>query len=270
MVSQPAPGFMQPRGQNSFAFGPGLQQPQQPSQQQPPHSSQTSLPHTPLQPQGQQTQQQQTTNANSSLPPHLAQNALSSLATAPSTSSASEVGLDPNDFPALGSMPANSLSTPSTTNAASYATQAGTAVGGASSAGPTGNGATSQQRDFTADDFPALGGQTPASQQPPNADGHPPGLNGFQQPNDQQHRQTLLGSLTGGQQQPGLLNLGRAGGSLAGFQSEADKRVRSFCSLYAARPSSIRRSRFRIMILVYFIIFDGPNVLTPSYCRIMP
>ncbi|TCD65827.1 hypothetical protein EIP91_002177 [Steccherinum ochraceum] len=121
-------------------------------------------------------------------------------------------------------MPANPLSTPSTNNAASYATQAGTAVGSAPNTTQTGNGIPSQQRDFTPDDFPALGGQTPSSQQPPNADGHPPGLNGFQQPNDQQHRQNLLGSLTGGQQQPGLLNLGRAGGSLAGFQSEADKR----------------------------------------------
>jgi len=103
-------------------------------------------------------------------------------------------------------------------------TQAGTAVGGASNTAPTGNGATNQQRDFTPDDFPALGGQTPASQQPPNAEGHPPGLNGFQQSNDQSHRQGILGSLAVGQQQPGLLNLGRAGGSLAGFQSEAEKR----------------------------------------------
>lgn len=245
MVSQPTPGFIQQRGQNSFAFGTGLQQSQQ-SQQPQPHSSQASLPHTPLPPQGQQTQQQpqqQTTNANSSLPPHLAQNPLSSLATAPSTSSASEVALDPNDFPALGSLPANSLNTPSATNAASYATQAGTAVGGGSSAVQAGNGTSNQQRDFTADDFPALGGQTPASQQPPNTDSHPPGLNGFQQANDQQHRQSLLGSLTGGQQQPGLLNLGRAGGSLAGFQSEADKRVRlPSHSCYSPIPCCLRRA----------------------------
>ncbi|KAH8086001.1 hypothetical protein BXZ70DRAFT_956790 [Cristinia sonorae] len=222
MVSQPTPGFMQQqqRGQNAFSFGPGLQQ-----QQQQPHTSQTPLPHTPLPPQGQQTQQQQqTNNATPSLPPHLAQNNLSSLATAPSTSSASEVGLDPNDFPALGSIPTSNLNTPSAANTTSYATQAGTAVGGASNTGHVGNGAANQQRDFTPDDFPALGGQTPASQQPPPTDGHPPGLNGFQSSNDQQHRQTLLGSLAGGQQQPGLLNLGRAGGSLAGFQSDAEKR----------------------------------------------
>lgn len=92
------------------------------------------------------------------------------------------------------------------------------------------SGGVSGQRDFTADDFPALGGsgqstqQQPSAQAPPNGDGHPPGLNGFQQ-NNEQHRQSLLGSLTGnGQQQPGVLNLGQAR-SPANFQSEAEKRV---------------------------------------------
>ena len=178
------------------------------------------LPHTPLQP----TQpQNQPSNANTSLPPHLQQNAIGTLGTAPSVSSTSEVGLDPNDFPALGSTPANALNTPSTTNATSYATQAGTGVGAAGSGGQGASGAN-QQRDFGPDDFPALGGQTQSSQsaqqqQAPTADGHPPGLNGFQQ-SDQQHRNNLLGSLSGGQ--PGLLNLGQS----RGFQSEADKRVR--------------------------------------------
>lgn len=83
------------------------------------------------------------------------------------------------------------------------------------------------QKDLTADDFPALGGTIQPSQQPPSAqglpsvDGHPPGLNGLDQ--QQQHRQSLLGSLTVvGQQQPGLLNLGQAA---RGFQSDAEKRV---------------------------------------------
>lgn len=116
--------------------------------------------------------------------------------------------------------------------------------------GPQGNGtqgsstaAGTQSRDFTLDDFPALGGPTQSSQHPqPSqtnpADGHPPGLNGFQNHGDQQHRQNLLGSLTGapaltpslasGQQQPGLLNLGQARNVHTGFQSDVEKqRVRN-------------------------------------------
>lgn len=139
-------------------------------------------------------------------------------------SSASEVGLDPNDFPALGSTP-TSLNTPSTTNATSYASQAGTGAGAVGNGAHPGVGVAGQ-KDLTADDFPALGGiqQQQSAQALQNVDGHPPGLNGFQH-NDQQHRQNLLGSLTGGgQQQPGLLNLGNRS-----FQSEAEKRV-SLCS----------------------------------------
>lgn len=101
--------------------------------------------------------------------------------------------------------------------------------GGQAASGVGGN----QPRDFTPDDFPALGGQTSHQQQPSqsNADSHPPGLNGFQQHGDQQHRQSLLGSLTGGQtpsqQQPGLLNLGQARNVHPGFQVDAEKqRVR--------------------------------------------
>ncbi|OSX57226.1 hypothetical protein POSPLADRAFT_1174699 [Postia placenta MAD-698-R-SB12] len=154
----------------------------------------------------------------------------------PSVSSASEVGLDPNDFPALGSTPAANSNPASSNNTTSYASQAGTGVqmgagtnGGQAASGVGGN----QPRDFTPDDFPALGGQTSHQQQPSqsNADSHPPGLNGFQQHGDQQHRQSLLGSLTGGQtpsqQQPGLLNLGQARNVHPGFQVDAEKqRVR--------------------------------------------
>ncbi|TFY57530.1 hypothetical protein EVJ58_g6966 [Rhodofomes roseus] len=109
----------------------------------------------------------------------------------------------------------------------------GTGASGVQAA--AGNGA-SQDRNFGPDDFPALGGQNQTSHQQQQAhqhtsDGHPPGLNGFQQA-DQQHRQSLLGSLTGGsqtpalgsgQQQPGVLNLGgQARGVHPGFQTQSD------------------------------------------------
>ncbi|OCH90418.1 hypothetical protein OBBRIDRAFT_776922 [Obba rivulosa] len=222
MVAQPSPNFLQQqRGQNNFPFGSaGLQQ-QQTQQPQTQHTTQTPLSHAAHQ----QTQQ---SGINSNIPPHLAQNATPSLGTAPSVSSASEVGLDPNDFPALGSTPANNSTTPSSANTASYASQAGTGAQGAQAA--TGAG-PNQPRDFTPDDFPALGGQAHNQQQgqQQSADGHPPGLNGFQQHNDQ-HRQQLLGTLTGGalaaqtgQQQPGLLNLSQARNVQGGFSSETDK-----------------------------------------------
>jgi CCR4-NOT transcription complex subunit 2 len=222
VVPQPSPNYIQQRGQSGFPFVGGMQQQQQSQQTSSQHTPQTPLSHTSHQQQQPQTQQ---TAVTPSLPPHLAQNSAPSLGTAPSASSASEVGLDPNDFPALGSTP-TSITTPSTTNATSYASQAGTG------AGIVGNGAssaTSVQRDFTPDDFPALGGsgqtiQPQSAQTPQSTDGHPPGLNGFP-PNNEQHRQNLLGSLTGnGQQQPGVLNLGQAR-SQGNFQSEADKRV---------------------------------------------
>lgn len=225
IVPQPSPNYIQQRGQSGFPFGGGLQQQQQ-QQVTAQQAAQPPLTHTPHP----QTQGQPATATTPGLPPHLTQTqTASSLATAPSVSSASEVGLDPNDFPALGATP-TSLNTPSTTNATSYASQAGTG------AGVVGNGASGNigaQRDFTADDFPALGGsqatQQTSSQAPQNADNHPPGLNGFQQNNDQPHRQNLLGSLTGGgQQQPGLLNLGQArNNGQTAFQSEAEKRVRA-------------------------------------------
>lgn len=223
VVPQPSPNYIQQRGgQSGFPFVGGLQQQQQ-SQTSSQHANQNPLSHTSHQ--HQQPPSQQGSTPTPSLPAHLQQNSAPSLGTAPSVSSASEVGLDPNDFPALGSTP-TSLNTPSTTNATSYASQAGT---GAGVVGNGASGATSGQRDFTADDFPALGGSGQATQQSAqaaqNADGHPPGLNGFQA-NNEQHRQNLLGSLAGnGQQQPGVLNLGQARGQ-AGFQSEAEKRVR--------------------------------------------
>ncbi|KAI0770628.1 hypothetical protein C8Q74DRAFT_1354699 [Fomes fomentarius] len=222
VVPQPSPNFLQQRGQNNFPFNAGTLQQQQ-AQAQSQLTSQTSLSHAAHQ------QQTQGSGANSTLPLHLAQNAAPS-SLAPSVSSQSELGLDPNDFPALGTAPASSTPAPSNANAASYATQAGTGAGG--SGGQTGNGiGATPARELTAEDFPALGGQSQttqqqsqASQQTP-ADGHPPGLNGFQQHTDPQHRQNLLGSLTSGsQQQPGLLNLGQQARNVhPGFQSDADK-----------------------------------------------
>lgn len=226
VVPQPSPNFLQQRGQNNFPFNAGTLQQQQ-AQAQSQLTSQASLSHAAHQ------QQTQGSGANSTLPLHLAQNAAPS-SLAPSVSSQSELGLDPNDFPALGTAPASSTPAPSNANAASYATQAGTGAGG--SGGQTGNGiGATPARELTAEDFPALGGQSQttqqqsqASQQAP-ADGHPPGLNGFQQHTDPQHRQNLLGSLTSGsqqqqQQQPGLLNLGQQARNVhPGFQSDADK-----------------------------------------------
>lgn len=243
MVPQPSPGFIQQRVQSNFAFGGSLGQAQGQGQQ---HQQSTLLQqqHSTT-PQSSQ-QQQQSNGTSNSLPPHLTQTP-SLPGTAPSVSSASEVGLDPNDFPALGSTPAiNNNSSSSNGNVAnnvttSYASQAGTGVllGGATGAGvgTVGTGAgglsgaavgvgNSQPRDFTPDDFPALGGQAQTQTQAQNASSHhlqqnqenhphPPGLNGFQHTDhSQQHRQTLLGSLGGsgamGLQTPGMLNLGPA------------------------------------------------------------
>ena len=163
--------------------------------------------------------------------------------------STNEVGLDPNDFPALGSTTTNanpgSSNTGSGTGATtSYASQAGTGVLVGNSGGlgtAVGNSATAAQtRDFTPDDFPALGGQSQPSQQARdplqnqllNQEGlaHPPGLNGFQPSDQQQLRQTLLGVHGTGLQQgtPGMLNLGptQSRNVHPGFQqgqSEAEK-----------------------------------------------
>lgn len=247
MLPQPNPGFMQQqqqRAQSSFAFGGGLGQ----------HQSTNSLQQ---QQQQQPPSQQQTNGASNSLPPHLSQ---TNLAGAPSVSSANDIGLDPNDFPALGSVPSsnnpNNNSGPNiSSSVASYATQAGNSVPlgvnvntGAGALGG-GSGTTGPTREFTPDDFPALGGQTQSSQTASQQESHPhpPGLNGFQQHNDhsqqqqqQQHRQSLTGQLGASIQQstPGMLNLGGHTRIHPGFQqpgqSDSDKqqhRVNSFFSL---------------------------------------
>ncbi|KAF8964330.1 hypothetical protein BDZ97DRAFT_1660429 [Flammula alnicola] len=218
LTPQPTPGFNQARGQSSYAFGGALGQHQPSSvlqQQQQALSSQ------------QQSQQPQTNGAPSSMSSMLTP--ASSLGATPAVPSASEVGLDPNDFPALGSTPANpnpsssnnGSGTPVTT---SYASQAGTGVllGGSGGSGSAVGSSTTvtQARDFTPDDFPALGGQAQTSQQARDSLqsqlsvqenlSHPPGLNGFQPSDQQQLRQTLLGPHSVGLQQgtPGMLNLG--------------------------------------------------------------
>ncbi|KAH9030345.1 hypothetical protein EDB85DRAFT_1963714 [Lactarius pseudohatsudake] len=162
LVPQPTPGgFVQPRTPGGFAFvGANPQQQQQQSQPQPSH------PQLPLPP---HQQQQPPTSAHPSLS-HL-QSATPSLGggtgngggTALSVSSTSELGLDPNDFPALGATPSTATSTSNPTPATSYASQAGTGVPPSGSTGATSGSAL--PRDFTADDFPALGGgPTPAQQ----------------------------------------------------------------------------------------------------------
>ena len=148
----------------------------------------------------------------------------SAMGTTPALSSATEVSLDPNDFPALGSTPANANPSTSANNsssgATSYASQAGTGVSlggtGGSGSNVTGSLTGAHTRDFTPDDFPALGGQTQASQQTreslqnqlstQESLSHPPGLNGFSSSDQQQLRQNMLGA---GVQQgtPGMLNL---------------------------------------------------------------
>lgn len=258
MVSQSTPSFIQQRGQSSFAFGGGsLAQ----------HQSTTSLQQQQQQQQSSSHQHQPTNGTSTSLPPHLVQTP--SLGTAPSVSSASDVGLDPNDFPALGSTPANNSSTSSNgatvggSVTTSYASQAGTGVplGGVGSAG-TGagtigggvGGGLNPTRDFTPDDFPALGGQSQAQGQIPqnqnssqDNQSHPPGLNGFQHTDHiQQSRQNLLGALGGSVQSstPGMLNLGQSRNVHPGFQqgqSEAEKqqqRVSFFQPFYQIKNFS--------------------------------
>lgn len=237
LVSQSTASFNQHRGQSSFAFAGGLGQQQSTLQQQQQSSS----------------HQQQTNGTSTSLPPHLAQTP--SLGTVPSVSSTSDINLDPSDFPALGSTPTNSSSTGGNGEAVgssvttSYASQAGTGVllggSGGVSAGTIGgglSGSTTQTRDFTPDDFPALSGQPQgqnSQNQSSSQDGqsHPPGLNGFQHSDSsqQQHRQNLLGALGGSLQPgtPGMLNLGQSRNVHPGFQqgqTETEKqqqRVRS-------------------------------------------
>jgi CCR4-NOT transcription complex subunit 2 len=270
MVPQSTPGFIQSRGPGSFPFAGGL------GQAQGQHQSSTPQQH-PANPQ-QQQQQQQANGASNSLLPHLQPPSITG--TTHSASSASEVGLDPKDFPALGSAPpGNSNSSngggPSSSVTTSYASQAGTALGvGAGGAGASGAGGSTgavpatQPRDFTPDDFPALGGQSQtqnsSTHHPPqnqNQDGHlhPPGLNGFQHTDhSQQHRQNLLGSLGNGgtipQGTPGMLNLGPAQARSVhpGFQqgqTEAEKqqqqRVSNLIPSNFDATSSVGRSQCR-------------------------
>lgn len=189
----PSPNFMQQRGQSGYPFGASTaaQQSHQQQQQQQQLQSTLQQAHSSL-PLGQQQQ-----SSAGVLQQHLQ---ASNLANAQSTTPANDGGLDPNDFPALGSAPVNSTSgvstsSPATTLASSYASQAGT---GASASGQTQNhtqsnaaasGTSNQTRDFTPDDFPALGGQQASNQQQPSQTqqqgvqdtSHPPGLNGFEQ-----------------------------------------------------------------------------------------
>ncbi|KAF8267634.1 hypothetical protein EI94DRAFT_1289866 [Lactarius quietus] len=213
LVPQPSPGgFVQPRTPGGFAFA-GANPQQQQQQQQQQSQPQPSHPQLPLPPH----QQQPPTSAHPSLShlqsstPSLGGAGGSGGGTALSVSSTSELGLDPNDFPALGATPSTATSTSNPTPATSYASQAGTGVPPSGSTG-TASGGSAQPRDFTADDFPALGGgPTPAQQQqqqqaqPTSHDSHPPGL----------------GGLGNQQQQPGLLNLGPR--ALQSLQSESEK-----------------------------------------------
>lgn len=216
IVPQPTPNYSIQRSQQNsgYPFQAGLtgqqQTQQQPQQQQ----------HPPLQhPQPSQQPQQSTTSSNL-LPPN---STTPNLGTNHSASSASEV-LDPNDFPALVSTPANNSTLNQTSvtqnNATSYATQAsGTPVTGS---GNIQSGSTG----LTEEDFPALGGsqtthQTTQNQSQHHDLSHPPGLNGF---TDQVHRPGIISGITSGTQQPGVLNIGQQQ-RLHQFQSEADKRV---------------------------------------------
>jgi CCR4-NOT transcription complex subunit 2 len=204
------PGGFLPRSQSGFAFSAGGISPATVGQ------------HQPSTPGGLQPQTNGTPGLGS-MPPHLSPSSNLSGNGAQSVSSASEVGLDPNDFPALGSAPATNSNANNNGNnthtssanggnpsgssqvATSYASQAGTGgsgvVGGGASATGGTTGSSSQPREFTPDDFPALGNH-------PQDHSHPPGLNGFE------HRPNVnvnvLGSLGGANTTPGMLHLGGA------------------------------------------------------------
>ncbi|KAF8635824.1 hypothetical protein AX15_000023 [Amanita polypyramis BW_CC] len=234
---QPTPNFLQQRGQaGGFGFSGVLGQHQPSSLQQ----QQQQMP-----------TQQQTNGTSSSIPLHLAQ--MHNLG-APSVSSTSEVNLDPNDFPALGSAPVTNNSSNNNAGsgtgvpATSYASQAGLGSSGGGS-GTVGNTASNQSRDFTPDDFPALGGQTQAQSQNSTQSqstgqdnhSHPPGLNGFQHnEHSQHHRQSIPGTFSNNVHQatPGMLNIGPAQSRNIhpGFQqgqTETEKQQRNNFSLKA-------------------------------------
>jgi CCR4-NOT transcription complex subunit 2 len=205
MIPQATPtsAFL-PRSQSGF-YGTGMgaqhQQPTGLQQQQLPQSSQ------PPQPNGTPTSNPLTSH----LPPplNLAGNG------APSAPSKSEVALDLSDFPALGSVSSNIPNSGGSNGGGqvttSYASQAGTGIPLSRGAGESATGSTasannlsSQAREFTSDDFPALGNHA-QSQLSTQDHTHPPGLNGFQ--HNSEHRQNLLGAL-GGTNTPGMLHLG--------------------------------------------------------------
>jgi len=196
-------------------------------------------------------QQQQQSNQNNGISHHLTATSTggNGTSTNPSTtSSTSDTGLDPNDFPALGSVSGPQQSSMSSTPAgsllSSYASQAGTAIGGGP--GPLGIGGnntngTAATRDFGPDDFPALGGQPPAT---PNLQGQQDGhtsTNGFtsqsqpppssqqQHTSSQDHSQILrpsqLGSMQVGAQNMMNPNTQPPSRGMLGFPSDADKRV---------------------------------------------
>ena len=217
--------------------------------------------------------------------------------TAPSVSSASEVGFDPNEFPALGSLgqtntsnpsnnsslpSASSANNPSGSSATSYAIQAGQGGASAAATGP-------QPRDLGPEDFPALGGQQgqqtlpshsqPQSQNQPSENhspAHPPGLNGFGD-----HRPTMLGSLNGAQQPnannipsalagtqqsgtPGMLNLR---GIHPGFQSQGDaekQRVGPVRCVHRLRCSPNRQQNYALKLnQVSHAAWNAPNTNLP-------
>ncbi|KAF4617728.1 hypothetical protein D9613_005838 [Agrocybe pediades] len=222
LTAQASQGFNQPRGQSSYAFGGGVLGQHQPSSVLQP---QQSLPSQ----QQQQHQQSQSNGSQSTMSSLLAQTA--GLSSTPAASSATEVSLDLNEFPALGSGLSNQNPTSSNNGGSganattSYASQAGTGVllggGSGGSGSAVGGSLTGQQtRDFTPDDFPALGGQSQPSQQTrehmqnqlssQESLSHPPGLNGFPPSDQQQMRQNMLGGHSASLQQstPGMLNLG--------------------------------------------------------------
>lgn len=273
MLPQPSPGFIPPRGTTAFPFGATSLQQQQQQQQQQQAQAQQQAQQQQQQPQqqppntiqqAQQSQQPQSLlnpnlhsqqpsslpqHSNSPLPPHLAsQNGSATGLTTPgvsgaTTSGASDAALDPNDFPALGSSAsANSTNVGGSIGngmSSSYASQAGTGI--SLSTATSGATAANLTREFSPDDFPALGGQVQNQlqqssqgqsqsaqlQSQSGLNSEPSSLNGF---SNQEHRR---GSLLSVLQPPGLApQMGQTNnlqsqqrmGSL-GFPSEAEKRV---------------------------------------------
>jgi len=161
LVPRPAPcGFVQPRTPG-FPFG-STNPHQQQSQSQPSHPQLPLPPHQ--QPQPPTSVHPSLSHLQSVTPSIGAGGSTGGGGTAPSVSSTSELSLDPNDFPVLGATPSTTTSTSNPTPATSYASQAGTGLSPSGSNGGASRG-PALPRDFTADDFPALSGGPPPSQQ---------------------------------------------------------------------------------------------------------